>query len=95
MSRSPVLLPPAPRARRPLPGWLVVVALAGLALLFCSTLPAVCRHIRLARDLDRLNRVVRLQEQEVRRLELGLAAAREDTFAYEQALRELIHPKRR
>jgi hypothetical protein len=74
---------------------LLVVALAGLALLFCSTLPAVFRHVRLSRDLDRLNRVVRLQEEEVRRLELGLEAAREDSFAYEQALRALIHPPAR
>ena len=94
MSRAPVLLPPTRRADRPLPGWLLLVALAGFALLFCSTVPAVLRHTRLARDLAHLQRQVTQQEREVRRLEIGLEAAREDSFAYEQAVRRLLHPVR-
>lgn len=92
MRRQPVLLPPERPGPRPLPGWLAVVALAGLALLLCSTVPAVLRRSRLAHDLDRLHHEIELQEQEVRRLERELIAAREDSFAYEQALQRLLHP---
>ena len=90
--QAPVLLPPAETRRRPLPGWLTVVALAGLALLLCSTVPAVLRRSRLARDLGRLHEQVARQEREVRRLERERNAAREDSFAHEQALQRLLHP---
>lgn len=80
---------------RPLPGWLTIVALAGLALLLCSTVPAVLRRSRLASDLGQLHDEISRQEHEVRRLERELNAAREDTFAHEQALRRLLHPLRR
>lgn len=89
---APVLLPSAGPARRPLPGWLTVVALAGLALLLCSTVPAVLRRSRLAADLAHLHRDISRQEHEVRQLERALHAAREDSFAHEQALQHLLHP---
>jgi hypothetical protein len=89
---APVLLPPRGAAPRPLPGWLTLVALAGLALLLCSTVPAVLRRARLATDLGRLHEEISRQEHEVRRLERELHAAREDTFAHEQALRRLLNP---
>ena len=87
-----VLLPPSGAEQRPLPGWLTVVALAGLALLLCSTVPAVLRRARLATDLGRLHEEISRQEHEVRRLEREHHAAREDSFAHEQALRRLLHP---
>ena len=87
-----VLLPPEGSAQRPLPGWLTIVALAGLALLLCSTVPAVLRRSRLAADLGRLHEEISRQEQQVRHLERALHAAREDSFAHEQALRRLLHP---
>ena len=89
---TPVLLPPNANRQGPLPGWLTIVALAGLALLLCSTVPAVLRRSRLANGLGRLHREITTQEHEVRRLERELHAAREDTFAHEQALRRLLHP---
>lgn len=90
--RHTVLLPPPTRARRPLPGWLAFVAVTGLAILVCSTIPAVLRRTRLARDLDGLERQVLRQEHQVRGLEQMLKAAQEDSFAYERALRGLIEP---
>ena len=89
---APVLLPPSGSARQPLPGWLTIVALAGLALLLCSTVPAVLRRSRLAADLGQLHEEISRQEQEVRERERALHAAREDSFAHEQALRRLLHP---
>ena len=89
---TPVLLPPSGSERSPLPGWLTVVALAGLALLLCSTVPAVLRRARLSADLGRLHEEISRQEHEVRKLERELHAAREDSFAHEQALRRLLHP---
>lgn len=89
-----VLLPPSEAERRPLPGWLTVLALAGLALLLCSTVPAVLKRSRLAADLGRLHAETERQEHEVRRLERELHAAREDSFAHEQALQRLLHPLR-
>ncbi len=90
--RHSVLLPPPTRTSRPLPGWLAFVAVAGLAILVCSTVPAVLNRTRLARDLDGLERQVLRQEHQVRDLEQRLRAAKEDSFAYEQALRRLIEP---
>lgn len=89
---TPVLLPPSGSERPPLPGWLTIVALAGLALLLCSTVPAVLRRSRLAADLGRLHEEISRQEHEVRRLEREFHAAREDSFAHEQALQRLLNP---
>jgi hypothetical protein len=91
-SDAPVLLPSRAGETRPLPGWLTIVALAGLALLLCSTVPAVLRRARLTTDLGRLHDELTGQEREVRRLERELHAARADSFAHEQALQRLLHP---
>ena len=92
MSATPVLLPPTPQRPRPLPAWLAGVAVLGLALLFLTLVPAVFRHARLSRDLRRLHTEVERQERQVRALERSVRAAQDDTFAYERALRDLLHP---
>lgn len=68
------------------------MALVGLSILLLSTVPAVLRRMRLARDFSLLQGQVATQEREVLRLEREVRAARADTFAYEQALRRLLHP---
>jgi hypothetical protein len=90
--RDAILLPPGARVEGPLPRWVAVVAMLGLAIVIGSVVPAVLRRVRLTRDLDRLQAQVAAQEREVLRLEREVRAARSDTFAYEQALRSLFHP---
>ena len=90
--REPVLLPPGEGAPRPLPRWVVGVALVGLFVLGVSTVPAVMRRARLARDHAQLRCETVAQERELRRLERELRAALRDSYARERALRALLHP---
>ena len=89
--RDHVLLPPRVRRRRPLPHWVVAVALFGFLVLGVST-PASWRRCRLEKDLSRLRAETVRQEKRLRRTEQALRAARKDTFARERALRSLLLP---
>jgi hypothetical protein len=71
---------------------MVGVAILGLLVLCCSTVPAVLRHRQLARDHDRLCEEIRSQETRLRSVTKELHAARTDAYVREHALRELVHP---
>jgi hypothetical protein len=69
-----------------------VVALVGLFLLAGSTVPAVLRRERLARDHARLREEIARQETLLRALDRELQAARTDAFAQALALHDLLQP---
>jgi hypothetical protein len=90
--RDPVLLPPPEADERPLPTWTLPVALLGLAVVASSLLPAVLEHRRLEAYHLRLAEEVRVQEQEVMRLQRAARRVATDRFLRDRALRDLLEP---
>ena len=91
--KSPVLLPPEEGGPRPLPRWVVPVALLGLAVVASSLVPAALDHRRLEAYHARLLLENRRNEEEVMRLARRLQKARTDRFVRDQELQRLLNPR--
>jgi hypothetical protein len=90
---QPVLLPPPEPCERPLPRWVVPVALIGLAVVCTSLVPAALEHRRLEAYHARLQVETRRQEQQVMQLQKRLRQSRNDRLLRAQALQNLLNPR--
>jgi hypothetical protein len=88
----PTLAAPDPAPDRGLPGWVLPVALGGVALIVVSILPAFVARRRLARAVAVQERQIREREERAERISRDRAALATDEYVHARVLRELLAP---
>src|SRR5262245_30467173 len=89
---EPVLVAPDPAPERGLPRWLLPVALAGVAMIVVSILPAFVARRRLERAVARQEREIRERQERTERIARDRQALATDPYVHERALAELLAP---
>jgi hypothetical protein len=92
VSGAPVLSAPDPTPDDALPGWVLPVALGGVALIVLSILPAFVARRRLERAVARQEREIRERQERTERISRDRTALATDEYVHARVLRELLAP---